>query len=535
MISHLFAGSGTLTRFILKRDRIRLLIWIIGLCGFAVSFIPIFENILNTGDNNQMMLLMMESPVMVSILGVPYGAANYNTGAMYANMMLLFLVMIAGVMNIFLVSRHTRQDEEMGRLEVIRSLPVGRLSNLASTMIVTVIANFLLALLTGGGMFALRETGMTFSGCMLFGVSLGVIGLFFAASTAIFCQCTANNRTATGLSILLLFVLYMLRAAGDIGTEILSLISPLGLILRTEAFVSNYWWPIWMILGISVVLTFIAFVLARTRDLGRGLVPEKPGRRHASVLLSSPFGLAFKLLRTSIIVWLITMFVMGGMYGSVFDSLEGFLSGNEVLGAIFAASEEFSATEQFAALLMTIMSMLTVIPVINFVARITSEEKHGHTEHLLGHSVSRQAQMGAYLIPAFIISVVLQVLMTLGLWMVGSIVLDTIPSLTIFMVSAMSYLPAIWVMLGVTIFLVAFLPRFTSAAYVYLGYSFVSVYMGTLVGLPEWMQKITPFGYISQYPIEEMEVAPLFILTGIAALLLFAGFIGYRKRDMLTQ
>lgn len=530
----LFAGTGTLTRLILRRDRVRLPIWVLGLAAFCVALVPVFAELLVGETDGRVMAAMMENPAMVAIVGPVYGAENYTTGASYGNMMLVFSVMIAGVMSIFLVARHTRQDEEQGRMEVIRSLPVGRLAGLASTLLVALVANALLALFTGVGLYVLREDGMGLSGCLLFGAALGVIGLFFAAATAVFCQCTANNRTALGLSLGLLFVLYMLRAAGDMGTEVLSLLSPLGLILRIQSFVNDYWWPAWVVLGLSLALAALAFALARVRDLGRGLVPEKPGRRHASRLLNSPFGLAGKLLRTSIIVWGITIFVLAAMYGSVFGELESFIDSNDMLKMIFAQTPGFTLTEQFISLMMVIMTMIAAIPLLSFAGRVAGEEKNGHTEHLLGRAVSRPAQMAAWLLPAFIMSVVLQLLSALGFWSVGSMVLDTTPSLGTFLVSAFSYLPALWVLLGFSMALTAFAPNLVALCYAWLGYTFFSIYLGTIAGLPDWLKKLTPFGYIPQYPLEELELLPLAVLTAIAAALAAVGFIGYRRRDMRT-
>jgi Putative exporter of polyketide antibiotics len=234
-------------------------------------------------------------------------------------------------------------------------------------------------------------------------------------------------------------------------------------------------------------------------------------------------------------VWAITIFVLAAMYGSVFGDLESFVKDNEMLRAIFTANSEYSYAEQFIALLMTIMSMIAAIPVLTFAGRVSAEERHGYAEHLLGRAVSRYEQMAAYLILALIVSVALQILLALGFWSVGSVVMSEIPSLGTFLQSALSYLPAIWVLMGVSVLLVAFVPRYTALTYVYLGYTFVSVYLGTIADFPEWTRKLTPFGYVPQYPIEKMETAPLIILTGIAAILVASGCWRYGHRDVANQ
>jgi len=532
MTDNLFAGSSKLTRFILRRDRILIIIWLAGIVGFTVFCGPLFNNLYKTDLERLVMAETMRNPAMIAMVGPVYGIDNYTTGALFSNMMLEFMAIIAAVMNIFFVTRHTRQDEESGRMEVIRSLPVGRLSNLTATMLAVLLVNVIMAVLTGLGLTAFGIDGMDFAGSMFFGCVMGITGLFFAAATALFCQLTANNRTASGFSFIFLMFLYLLRAAGDLGTEALSLLSPLGLILRAEVYVNNCLWPILVLLGITILVTALALYLAKIRDLGTGLLPDRPGKANAARLLSSPLGLAFRLLKTSIFVWAAAIFIFAAMYGSIFGDLESFISSNDMLKAIFAQNSEFSFVEQFIVLLMAIMSMLSTIPVLSFMQRVRGEEKLGRTEHLLSRSVSRSRQFAAYFIIASIMGAVLMLLTALGFWSVGSITLDTAPSLGTFVEAAMAYLPAIWVMLGCSMILIAYLPDKTFISYIYLGYSFFSVYIGSIAQLPEWIKKLTPFGHIPQIPVEEMDVFSLVVLIVIAVLLFVLSFAGYSKRDM---
>ncbi len=528
-----FLGTGILSKFIVRRDRIRLLIWLFGLAIFVAVLVPVFEDILLVSSDMTAIIETMKNPAMIAIVGPVYGEANYTLGAAYANYMLVFSAMFAGVMNIFLVSRHTRQDEELGRMEIIRSLQVGRLSNLASTLLVALIANVLLSILCFAGLYLLRGEGMSFMGCVIFGASMGVVGMFFAASTAVFCQLTSNNRTAMGLSFGFFMFLYVLRGIGDVSNETLSLISPLGLILRTENFVNDYFWPIAVVKVITIVLILFALWLNGNRDLGSGLLPERQGRRHASSLLSSNLGLAIKLLRTSFIVWGLTLFILAGMYGSVFGDLEGYLNSSDILRSMFEQmGSTASFTQLFTTMLMSIMSVISTVPVLNFMNRLSTEEKNGYTEHILSKSVSRYSQMLSYLIIALIASVVYQLLSAYGFWSVGSMVLEDIAPLSEFIKASLLYLPAVWVMIGLSALLIGVLPRITSLIYVYLGYSFLVVYLGKLLDIPSWTLSLTPFGSIPAYPIEEVNWNKLIILVVISVFLTIIGFISYRKRDI---
>lgn len=535
MFHGMTAGTLSLLRLMWRRDRVRLPVWVLGLSAFMVGLVPVFQNLLMTGAGNTVFAMMMENPAMVALVGPVYGASNFHTGAAYANMMLVFCVIFVALMNIFFITRHTRQDEEEGRLELVRSLPVGRLANLVAALLHTLAANALLALVTSVGLYALRGAGMDFMGCMLFGAGLGLTGLVFAAITAVCCQLTANNRTATGMALGVLMLMYLLRAMGDIGPEALSLFSPIGLVLRTQVFVKSLWWPLPILLAEAAALGGLALWLNQQRDLEQGLIPARPGRRHAAPMLSSPLGLALRLTRTSALVWGYAVFILAGTYGSVFGEMEGFLRGNAMLSAIFQVMPGVSVTEQFINLLTAVMMMLAGIPVLGTVARVVSEEKQGHAEHLMGRAVSRHQHLGAYVAVAVGMSLVYPVCIALGFYGVGSLVYPQTPTLTTFLVACYSFVPALWVMLGLMCLVAALLPGRVWLGYAALGYSFFAVYFGRLMNLPDWTSKLTPMGYVPSYPVEPLHAAPLIGLGVVAVALVALSFQLYRRRDLLTQ
>ena len=99
--------------------------------------------------------------------------------------MLLFTAVAVGIMSILYTVRHTREDEEKGRTEIIRSLPTGHLSNLTAVIAVAVIMNVILFLAVGFGLYSLGFESMDFNGSMLYGAVLGATGIFFAALTGL--------------------------------------------------------------------------------------------------------------------------------------------------------------------------------------------------------------------------------------------------------------------------------------------------------------------------------------------------------------
>lgn len=275
----LFYNTSEILKFIIRRERIRQLIWILAFSLFLVALVPVFENIISTSSDMKVLIDTMKNPVMIAFIGPVFVNDYYTTGSMYANYMLLFSVLIIATMNIFLISTHTRADEEDGRLEFIQSLPIGKFSNMSAVMILAFISNLLIGVLTAIGFYIILPGEMSFLGSFVFGASLFVIGNLFAGITLFYSQITISNRTAVGLSFFTLFFFYALRAVGDMYIDVLSIVSPLGLILKTENFVNDYFYPLGIIFIEYFVIMGLAFAIGRNRDLGSGIIPQKAGRK----------------------------------------------------------------------------------------------------------------------------------------------------------------------------------------------------------------------------------------------------------------
>ena len=527
----------TLSKFILKRDLMQLLIWLFGLVVLSVAVAAAFNEMFASPEELMGMVMTLENPAMIAMLGPLY--AN-TIAAIYTQNMLVFVAMAVGILNIFMVTRHTRADEEEGRLEVLRSLPIGRTTILKAVFLNVIIVNVLIALLVGLGIGAVGMeagavgSGITdFNGAMLYGALLGVTGLIFAAITALFVQLSANNRTVLSYVFIFLGVVYMLRAMGDMNVEILSLISPLGLIFRAEPFVSNHWWPVGVIIGATFIIGLLALRLNSLRDLGAGFIAEKPGRAHGNFLLKNPFGLAVKLTKGLVIGWGVTMFILGASYGSIFGDIEDFISSNDIFAQIFYGVATSELAVAFMSFIIVMMASVVVVPVLSVVLKIKAEEKKNRMEHVLSRHASRGVVLFSYMKIAAVSGVIIMFLLGLGLYVASAAVMEVPIDFMLMMRAVMIYLPAVWTFLGVAILLIGWLPKFTSLAWAYLGYSFIVVYFGQLLDVPEWLVYTTPLGFIPTYPMESIAVLPLLVLTGISVILTGIGFIGYRKRDIL--
>lgn len=531
MAMHLYKKTGRVLRLMVRRDRVRIPLWILGIAFFTFLVPLAFSDLYPSQQERDVMAKTMENPAMVAMVG-PGNLDHYTIGAMTAHQMLLLTAAVVGLMSILLVTRHTRADEEVGRIELIRTLPVGRLSNLNSTLLLVCGTNVILALVIGFGLFALRIESMDLEGSFLYGMALGATGVLFAGMAALFAQLVETSRGTIGLSITALVIVYLVRAIGDVGNETLSWISPLGWVTKTDAYVNNHWWPIGSLLGAAAVMFAGAYYVYAVRDLGAGFLPLRPGPKYASAFLQSPVGLAFRLQRMGAIAWAVGMLVIGLSYGSVFGDLEAFFAGNEMMEQLLKSADRYSLTERFIPMLMVVMAILGTIPPLMAMNKLYGEEKKSRIEPILGGAVSRPRLMAAYVTMAMINGLVMLSLAAVGLWAAGAVVMDEPFAFGTIYGAAIVYYPALLMMIMLAALLIGFVPRLHSLIWLYLLYSFIVVYLGGLFQFPDWARYLSPYDHIPELPVEDMDVVPVVILTGCALAMGLLGLIGYRRRDV---
>lgn len=523
--------TGRLARFTIRQDRVRTLLWFIGI-AFFTWIVPIaFADLYPSQQDRDAMAETMRNPAMIAMVG-PGELDHYTIGTMTAHQMLLFTALVVGLMNILLVARHTRANEEDGRIEMIRALPVGRLAHLHATLSVLCGTNVVLALITGLGLYALGIESIDLEGSLLYGALLGATGFFFTGVTVLSAQLSESSRSTIGLSIAVLLIAYLVRAIGDVSSETLSWISPLGWVTKAEVYAYNHWWPVLLMVGVSAVLFASAYYLNAIRDLGAGFLPSRPGRKHASPSLRSPVGLAVRLQRTGTIAWAVGMLVLGASYGSVLGDLESFFGENEAMKQLLKPAPGLSVTEQFIPMLMVIIAVIATIPPVMAMNRLYGEERKNRIEHLLGRAVSRAQLMAGYLLIAALNGFVMLSLAAIGLWVAGTAVMEDPFAFATIYGAAIVYYPAVLVMIGIATLLIGLVPKLHSLVWLYLFYTFFVLYLGGLFQFPDWVGNMSPFGYVPQLPVEDMDVMSVSLLTVAAIVFMLVGCVGYKKRDM---
>ncbi|MDG4858592.1 ABC transporter permease [Streptomyces sp. T-3] len=529
------AGTRTLVRFNLRRDRVRLPVWTVALFLGTLSTASNYKTLYATAKQQASAVKTMDTPAGLAMSGPRHYLDDYNFGAMLGHQMLGFMAVLVGLMSVLIITRHTRNEEETGRAELVRSAVVGRHAHLAAALTVAVIANLALALLLALGLGGMGIDGIDSSGSLLYGFSNAAIGILFATVAAITVQITPHTRAASGMALAVIGGAYVLRAAGDSGGTALSWLSPIGWVQRTYVYVDNRWWPLLLCLAFAALCGAVAFVLSTRRDVGAGLRAAKLGSPVASDALTRPFGFALRLHRGMLYGFGAGLFLMGAMYGSILGQADDMLKDIDQIKDALDRIGGTTMAESFASMVMVILSVVAAVYVVMATLRPRSEETAGRAEPLLATGLSRTSWVGSHLAVALAGGTLMLLMAGLGIGIAGAGSTSDGGLFLKLVGAALAYAPALWVTVGVSVVLFGWFPRASAAAWVVPVYVFVVGYLGQLLRFPHWMSNLSPFGHVPQLPAAEMRWTPLLILTAIAAGLIWLGLEGFRRRDLETK
>jgi ABC-2 type transport system permease protein len=526
------AGTGTLIRLILRRDRIRIPAWLAALTLFQVSVAASYPDLYPTAaDRQDQAEIFRDNPAMTAMGGPGHGLDNYTYGAMQTNEMLGFMVIFVALMSVLLIVRHTRAEEESGRAELLRAAVVGRHAPLTAALAVVAGANLLLGLLVAAGMGGLGIESMTWTGSVAYGAAFAAVGVVFAGIAALTAQLTEHSRAAAGTAGVLIGAAYVLRAIGDMGNGVLSWLSPIGWAQAVRPYVGERWWPLALAAVVTGLFMIPAYRLSARRDLGAGLTQPRVGRSTAPPSLVTPQGFAFRLQRASVIAWAAAMFAFAAAEGAAAGIIEDY-SDNEVLREMMAAAGGDTLTESWLSMVMSLIAMVCTIFAIVAALRPRREETSGRAEPVLATALSRTRWLSTHLAVAFVGGVGVLLAAGLGLGLAAAASTGDAGLLWKALGAMLAYAPALWLTTALAVAVFGLVPRAIGLAWALLGYAIAIGYFGEILQTPDWLNNLSPFGHTPRMPADDFTAVPLLILTVLAAGLVAVGVAGFRRRDL---
>jgi ABC-2 type transport system permease protein len=525
------AGTGALFRFALRRDRLRLPVWL-----FVGALLVIQQSLGSQGayDTPQALAAYRASvgsnPATIALSGPPVGLDTV-AGAI-AFEVSFSVILVAVLMVMFTTTRHTRADEETGRTELVRSAQVGRHAPLAAAVLLSTLGCAGQTLVIGA---VATATGLPVAGSFLLGAAVGAAGLVFTGITAVCVQISSSARATYGLVLAVFGIAFAIRAIGDIQGSALVWASPIGWAQATHPYSDERWAPLLACVVATGALLAGARALLDHRDLGAGMLVPRPGPATGSAWLGSPLGLAWRLQRGAVGGWAVGLVLLGALYGSLGDAVETLLADNPEAQTYFPEASTAGLVNAYLAVILVVLALLTSVFAVSAVLRAHGEETAGRAEPVLATATSRAAWLGSHGIVAFAGSAVLLAATGAATGVVRAATSGDAGDIAPLIGGALAHLPAVWVMAAIALALVALVPRAATA----VSWALVSVVVFITVsaqalGWPDWVIHLSPLSWTPSVPVESWAPGAAAGLTAVAVVLLAAGFGGFRRRDLLT-
>jgi ABC-2 type transport system permease protein len=523
------AGTGALVRLGVRRDRWLLSLWILGFAVMAGSSASAGAGLFpDLASRIEAARTINATASMVALFGRVYDPSSL--GALSLIKYTAFMTACLAALMVFVMIRHTRADEESGRLELLSGGRLGRNASLAAALVISFGASIILGLLTAA---ALAAGGLPAAGSLAFGLGWATTGMAFSAVAAVTAQLTTSARAATGLGMVVIAVTYVLRAVGDLaqpGPSVLSWLSPIGWNQQIRAYAGDQWWVLILPLTLCVLVVPAAFVLRARRDLGAGLREERPGPAHGA--LNGVWDLAVRLQGRSLAAWAVTFVIFGVVIGSLEGNVSQFLTSPNAQDMIKKLGGAQALTDAFLAAEIAIMGIIAAAYGLAAVNHLRSEEAEGHTEALLGTATTRTHWATSHYGAALGGVALLMLLGGLSIGIGAALAMHDGSQVGRATVASLAQVPAAWVISSTVLTVFGWAPRLTGWLWGLLALLVALGEFGALWNAPQWLMSLSPFQHSPLLPVGSGGVVSLVALTLTAAALAALGYLGWRRRDL---
>lgn len=465
-------------------------------------------------------------------------------------------VLIVALWPMLSETRFIRGEEERGSLDVLLSVPRGRvrvaLEKVAAMWTALVLMALLIGVIVLGGA---RKAGVdiSFTNTLLFGLNLALIAALFGAAALLISQFTQERRTAAGFTAGLLLISALMDIVHRVisGTEWISRLSPVYYYNLSKPLIPGYSanaGAMLLLLAVSVVLTGAAVWLFARRDVGGRVagpsflrLPQRPVR--PAVLpandwtLGSVYTRGLAMVAVPAFWWTVAIAGLGGWFVIIAKQTTAQLI---ALMQSSLGSSLIKSTGSSLVNAQTILSLLFVfLPVMLMAFAVTqanrwsSDEEEGRLELLLATPHPRPAILlgrFAALGTATVAITLVAYAVTGAVAAVAGVSLDggrlAAALLTMIplglLVAALGYLLAGWLRTAVDTGLLSFLVVIW----------FVISFLGPGLNWPDATLKLSALYYYGNPLLHGLEVGNLAVVVVVAAVALLLATLRFSRKDV---
>lgn len=447
----------------------------------------------------------------------------------------LFAV-IGAIWGLLLVTKVLRGDEEDGRAELIYAGPVTRTSGLRDMLAGIGAVALVLFVTVAMGVVAVGEFGGYYSATagLFYALVICAPAAMFMAVGAFTSQLTTTRRAASGLAGTAVGAALVFRAIGESTPDArwVLWLSPFSWVDRMHPLTGTAWGPFLPTVGLVAIAVVGALALATRRDIGGATFAGRDTAQPRTALLSSPIGLAVRLVRGTVAAWALGLAVMAAIFGVASSSISDALGSNEAVSDIFARMGSELSARGYVGLTFVMMSAAVAFAAASFAIATRREESDGRVEVM----AAAPMRVGTWLVGraavAAIALVVIAVTAGVGGWIGargsgGGIALATM------LAAGLNIVAPGLVTLGIATCAHGLTPRLTApVAYGGVAWGFLIEMVGSVVDLPSLLLDTSLLHHVAAAPLVSPRWDAAVVMSGIGVAATVAGALAFERRDL---
>lgn len=447
------------------------------------------------------------------------------------------LIILGAVWGLLTSTRLLRGEEDNGRwelllagqttrrgatLQALGGLGVGVVTLWAITAIITVLSGLD------------SKVNIAAGSALYFALAMVATAIMFLAVGSLTSQLAASRRQAASYAAVALGVFYAIRMIADAGVGLHGLIwaSPLGWVEELQPLTAPRPLALLPILAFTLALAIVAVRLAGRRDVGVGIVTASASGQSHLRLLSSPTGLAFRMVRPTVIGWWVAIAITSLMYGFIAKSAGGTISGSSMQKVFSKLGAPGTGAAAVLGVCFLILAVLVVAMAAGQLTAARSEESERRLDHLLVRPVSRSSWLIGRLVVAVVVLFSSGVAAGVFAWL-GAASQHSGVSFTTLLEAGVNLVPPAITILGIGVLVFGVWPRATSiVVYGLLGWSLLVVIVGSIGAASHWILDTSVFHQMASAPAASPHWTANGIMVAIGVAAALVGEFAFRLRDL---
>lgn len=525
-------------RLLLRRHRVALLAWVVGLLALVAVTVPSYEATYGDPLTRAVLVEQLRGTPSMTVLYGPLPDPG-TLGQLFAWETGTYVLVLAAVMAAVLGVALTRGEEDTGATELVRSVGVPpHVPLLAALAVLT-----LTCTAVGGGAAAILAAQaavveeLTAEGGVLYGAVLVCSSLSVGLLAVVAAQLRGDRAGARGLALTAVGVAFLLRVLADQGAPWLRWVTPLGWRDVVRPWTDDRVWPLLAMVGVCLLVAAAGVALALGRELGGSWLGAS-GRSGRRLRAGSALAWAWQDARRSVLGWSVAILGCAVLFASMTEgmvtTLERDRTTAELLARLGTAAQD--PVGMYFSYLGLFLMLLVLVCGVALTLRWRGEESSGRLVHELAAGVPRWSSLLARAAVAGLVVVVLTSLSGLVLGLVGRTQLDEVDPLPHALAGTLGDLPGVLAGVGLAALVTAVAPRLAGGLWAVVAVSGFLVLLGGLVDVPG---RVIDLGLLGHAPDADLGAGPdwsawltgmpLALAVGAAAALASAGLLVGRR------